>query len=193
MATSGKVQRYGMLTFINTTPKEDTSKYALLGYGITESSIAYNPQTEEETYIHESSASTEVTGYQPTMSVTAQVYKGDEAFEFLDNLRLRRAILIDAQTDIVNVYLYMDGTINAERQTVSCQFDDFGGAGGESLSFSYTLNFKGDPDLGAWDAEERSFKFVEAVSGSTGLSSSLVVPRVQDVIADHKSAAPKFR
>lgn len=154
---AGKTQRNALLTYINVTPGTSTPTYELLGYGITEMSISYNPQTGEETYIHESSASTEVIGYQPTAATTAQVYAGDPAFEFLDGLRMSRALLGDAQTDIINYYSYMEGSANAEKQTVSIQFDEFGGAGGESLGFSYTLNYMGDPVLGSWDVENRGF------------------------------------
>lgn len=152
MAT-GKVKRSLFRTFINigTIVAPD---YALLGEGITTGEIQYNPQTLEETYIHEDSGVTEIESYRPTMPIEASCINGDEVFEFVDALRKERAVLEDAKTDIVNVWLYEVATLGeypAEKQDVSIQIDSFGGAGGETNKINFTINFLGDPVVGTFN------------------------------------------
>ena len=100
-----KVKRSKLMTFLNVQPSS-TAKYALIGDGVTNAEIGYNAQTEEEIYIHQDSGVTDITAYKPTMPVEATATQGDEVFDFVDKLRMDRAVLGDAITDIVNVWLY---------------------------------------------------------------------------------------
>lgn len=150
---STKVKRSQIKTFLNTTP-DSTDTYVLIGDGITTGTINYNPQTLEETYIHEDSGTTEIESYRPTMPVEATAAKGDDAFDYIDALRKARAVLADAKTDIVNVWLYeteVTGEWPAEQQEVSIQIDSFGGDGGASAKINYTINFIGDPVSGMFN------------------------------------------
>lgn len=144
---STTVKRSNFATFLNvgTIAVPD---YVLIGDGITAAQIEYNPQTLEETYIHQDSGSTEVESYRPTLPIEATAKSGDEAFDFIDALRKSRAVLDAAKTTIVNVWLYETETAGswpAEEQEVSIQVDSFGGDGGSSAKISYTINFIGDP------------------------------------------------
>jgi len=155
-----KVKRSQFATFINVSPGEQEADYVLLGEGITTAEIGYNPQTVEETYIHQDSGVTEIESYRPTMPVEATCIAGDDVFDFIDGLRQARAVLSAAQTDIVNVWLYEDdddGEYPAEQQDVTIQIDSFGGAGGESNKINFTINYRGDPVVGAFDPEELTF------------------------------------
>jgi hypothetical protein len=66
----GKVKRSLFKTFINTGTSE-IPDYVLLGPGVTTGEISYNPQTIEETYIHQDSGTTEIESYRPTMAIEA--------------------------------------------------------------------------------------------------------------------------
>jgi hypothetical protein len=128
--------------------------WALLGDGITAASINYNPQTSEETYIHQDTGTTEIESYKPTMPIEATCKDGDDAWEYLDTMRKARAVLDDAVTEIVNVWLYetpTTGAYPAEKQGVSIQFDEFGGDGGASNKMSFTINYQGDPVVGTFN------------------------------------------
>ncbi len=155
----GKVKRSLFKTFINT----GTSKipdYVLLGPGVTTGEISYNPQTIEETYIHQDSGTTEIESYRPTMAIEASCISDDDVFEYIDGLRKSRAVLDAAKTDIVNVWLYETEGVSgypAEKQDVSVQIDSFGGAGGETNKINFTLNFLGDPVLGEFDVDTLTF------------------------------------
>ena len=132
--------------------------YALVGDGITTAAINYNPQTSEETYIHQDSGTVEIESYKPTMPIEATAKSGDDVFDFVDGLRQARAVLDAAKTDAVLVYLYetaVAGEYPAEKQDVSIQIDTFGGDGGASAKLNYTVNFLGDPVLPALSTRPR--------------------------------------
>ena len=154
-----KIKRSQLMTFMNTTPSA-AATYSLIGDGVTGGSISYNPQVEEETYIHQDSATITVESYSPKLSLEASAVAGDAVFDFIDALRVARAVLTDAQTDIVNVWAYESGgptAYPAEKQNVSIQVDEFGGEGGASVKINYTVNFIGDPIPGTFNASTKAF------------------------------------
>jgi len=154
-----KVKRSLFKTFLNVGTSE-IPDYALLGDGVTNAEIQYNPQTVEETYIHQDSGTTEIESYRPTMPVEMSCVSGDDVFDFIDGLRQSRAVLDAAKTDIVNVWVYEDEGVAgypAEKQDVSIQIDSFGGAGGETNKINFTINFLGDPVEGEFDVDSGTF------------------------------------
>ena len=103
-ATTRKLKRSLLMTYIDVVP--DTEDYELLGEGVVSGKINYNPDVLEETYVSEDSANISVEGYGPTMPVEATCIGGDAVFDFIDSLRVSRAILADAETTLVNVWAY---------------------------------------------------------------------------------------
>lgn len=78
-----KVKRSQFLTFLDTTPSS-TETWAILGVGITEYGISYNPQVDTEKWIIEDNARNDHTSNQKQSSVTQKIYKGDPCFEFIN-------------------------------------------------------------------------------------------------------------
>lgn len=157
-----KIKRSEIKTFIDTVPSGGLGfeTYNLLADGVTTGKINYNPKTTEETYINADSATISLESYAPTMPVEATAKSGDPVFEFIDALRVARAVLGDAETTIVNVWLYETPTgtaYPAEQQAVSIQIDDFGGDGGQATKINFTINFLGDPVVGTFDTANSSF------------------------------------
>jgi hypothetical protein len=149
----GKIKRSLIATFIDIDPSNED--YELLGEGVVDGKINYNPKTSEETYISEDTASIAVESYAPTMSLEMTCVTGDPVFEFIDQLRKEQAVLGDAETTIVNVWMYETGgpdAYPAEQRKVSIQIDDFGGPGGESGKMSFTINYIDDPVSGTFNA-----------------------------------------
>ena len=156
---SSTVKRSAFMTFLNTGTTL-VPVWSLIGDGVNDASINYNPQTSEEVYIHQDSGSTEVESYKPTMPIEAKAKKDDPAFDFVDGLRKNRAVLSDAKSEIVNAYLYEDavaGEYPAEKQPVSIQVDEFGGPGGESAKINYTINYQGDATPGTFNPSTATF------------------------------------
>ena len=155
-----KIKRSQVKTFLQTatTPSVVLS---LIGDGVTTGTINYNPEVTTETYIHEDNGTTSIERYAPTLPVEATAINGDAVFEYIDNLRKTRATLDDAETYIVNVWLYETPASTdqypAEKQAVSIQIDSFGGDGGVSAKINYTINFIGDPVAGSYDVSDGTF------------------------------------
>lgn len=157
-----KVKRSLQATYLNVAEGGASAPtYALLGVNVSELSIAYNPQTTTEQDIVSASASTDLTGYQPSASVSQSATKGDPVYDYINAMRRKRSILADAYSDIVLVDLYdapaSGSKYPAEKQPVSIQIDTYGGAGTDALSIEYTLNFRGDAVWGTFDPASNTF------------------------------------
>jgi len=157
--TTAKIKRSQIKTFMNTTPSS-TATYCLISEGVTTGKINYNPKTTEETYIGEDNATIMVESYAPTMPIEATAVLGDPVHDFVDALRIARATLTDAETDIVNVWMYKSGgptAYPAEKQTVAISIEEAGGDGGVASKLNYTLNYAGDPIPGTFNASTLAF------------------------------------
>lgn len=155
---AGRVKRSEFWTFIDVVPS--TEDYELLGEGVTAGTIQYNPQTTEETYVHEDSATIRLDSYAPNMPIEATAVSGDAVFDFVDGLRQSRAVLAASETTIVNVWVYEGGgptAYPAEQQAVSISIDEFGGDGGDATKISFTLNFIGDAVPGTFNSSTNTF------------------------------------
>ena len=151
-----KIKRPLIAHFLDTSKSTtyESATWVRIGVNVTDMSIDYGAQTETEQDIVSNSATTDVTGYQPTSAVSQQCTKGDGIFEFITELRRSRAILGDCHTWMLNVDLWdssgeeSNKTYAAEVQEVSIQVDTYGGAGGETPVQDFTINFIGDPVKG---------------------------------------------
>lgn len=159
-----KQKRSSIAHFLNTTPTESTEDYALLGDGITELVMNYNPNTTTEQYIHQDNANIQTESYAPTIPVKQSVWPGDDAFDFIDGVRQAGpGVLAAAETDLVEVRKYetpdtVGGSVYPATQwPVSIQIDTFGGAGGKSGEIAYTINITGDPVEGDFDVSALTF------------------------------------
>lgn len=79
-----KIKRSQFLTYLNTTPSAETKKWDVLGVGITEYGISFNPQVDTEKWIIEDNARNDHSSNQKQGSVTQRCYKGDPVFEFIN-------------------------------------------------------------------------------------------------------------
>jgi hypothetical protein len=165
-----KIKRPLIAHFLDTAETHDGfsgATWTRIGTNVTDMSIDYGAQTETEQDIVSNSASTDVTGYQPTAAVSQQCTKDEPIFEYITKLRRNRAILGDAQTYMLNVDLWdgsADEGYSAEVQQVSVQVDSYGGAGGETPTQEFTINFIGDPVKGTAKITGGKVSFTEASS-----------------------------
>ncbi|ADY54712.1 hypothetical protein Sgly_0346 [Syntrophobotulus glycolicus DSM 8271] len=156
---AGKVKRSQIAAFLNTGTSASPT-WSLIGDGVTEQTIAYNPQTSEEIYINQDSGNTNIESYRPTIPTPMTAIKGDAVFDFVDEIRKSRKVLADAETEVCLVYLYEtaeSGAYPAEKNSCSIQIDDFGGPGGESAKINFTLNLNGDPVVGTFNPTTKAF------------------------------------
>lgn len=156
---SGKIKRSQIAAFLNTGTIA-VPVWSLIGDGVTEQTIAYNPQTSEEIYIHQDNGTTNVESYKPNIPTPMTAIKGDPVFDYVDTIRKGRKVLTDAETEVCIVYLYetpVAGAYPAEKNACSVQVDDFGGPGGESAKINFTLNLNGDPTEGTFNPTTKAF------------------------------------
>ena len=167
-----KIKRSEVKTFLN-TGTVGVPVWSLISQGVPDATINMNPKTTEETYIADDNASITVDSYAPTMAISARAFNGDAVFEWIDAARKGRSVLEDAETEIVNVWLYETAALGiyyAEKIAVSVACDSFGGPGGEAVSISYTINMVGDPVLGGFDPTGLEFTALAVNTTLTTLS-----------------------
>lgn len=78
-----KIKRSQFLTYLNTGTSQNPT-WSVLGVGITEYGIAFNPQVDTEKWIIEDNARNDHSSNQKQGSVTQRCYKGDPVFEFVN-------------------------------------------------------------------------------------------------------------
>lgn len=156
---SGKIKRSQLAIFLNTGTKV-APVWNLIGEGVTDQTINYNPQTSDEVYVHQDSGNTNVESYKPNIPTPMTAIKGDPVFDFVDVIRKGRKVLAEAESEVCIVYLYETpetGAYPAERNGCSIQIDDFGGPGGESAKINFTINLNGDPVEGDFNPTTKTF------------------------------------
>lgn len=91
-----KIKRSQFITYLDTTPSS-TATWNILGVGITDYAISYNPQVDTEKWIIEDNARTDHSSNQKQGSVSQKCYKGDTLFQFIqagrDQLNYKTKIL----------------------------------------------------------------------------------------------------
>lgn len=146
-----KAKRSQWYTMLNTTPTASSPTWVREGKGASEMTLSMNPQTKTVQDVTQDTASTDITGYQPSMPVSKSVSKSDPAFAFIDDIRRHRKILSDAYTEILNIDVFNEISSNkypAELQDVSIQIDSIGGPASDPLTINYTYNYRGDGKSG---------------------------------------------
>lgn len=135
-----KINRSQIVTYLDTTPNATDMTFALLGIGITNYGISYNPQVENEKWIIEDNARTDHTSNQKQSSVSQKMYKNDPCFEFahagLDKLNYKTHILdIDRWNGNGTTFpaKLSDGKL------VATQYMN------ENAVIEYDLHYEGDP------------------------------------------------
>lgn len=92
-----KVDRSQFLTYLDTTPNGQSRTFEVLGVGITDYGISYNPQVDTEKWIIEDNARNDHISNEKQASVNQKIYKNDPCFEFvyagLDKLNYKTKIL----------------------------------------------------------------------------------------------------
>lgn len=156
----------GLLTFLNTTP-DSTATFALLGVGITDYGISYNPQVDSEKWIIEKNARQVHSSNEKQGSVTQTAYKGDPVFEFIADGRDK----LNYKTQILDVDVY-DGTEVGDVITAPAKLSDGLVAVtqwmSDTASVQYDLYYQGDAKTGTATIN-KSTGTVSFVEDSTSL------------------------
>ena len=161
-----KIKRSLIKTFLNTGTLV-SPVWSLINTGVSAGKISMNPKTTEEQYIHESTSSFSVDSYAPKMPIEALAIEGDVIFEFLDAKRKLRSTLDLAETEVCQVWLYKGAAGTkylAEKRSVSIPIEAFGGPAGQAAKLKYSINYKGSPIVGLFDASDSTFEESESAA-----------------------------
>lgn len=139
-----KINRSQFVTFLDVTPNETNPTFAVLGVGITDYGISYNPQVETEKWIIEDNARTTHQSNQKQSSVSQKIYKGDACFEFVEKGR----DVLNYKTHILDIDRW-----NGEKGTYPAKLSDGVVAitqfMNEDAVIEYDLYYDGDPREGS--------------------------------------------
>lgn len=139
-----KIERDEVVTYLDVTPNSDPT-FEILGIGITDYGISYNPQVDTEKWIIERNARSDHKSNQKQGSVSQTAYKGDPVFEFVadgrDALNYKTHILdIDAWADC-DVLGAFKATLSDGKVVVTNYM-------GENATIEYDLYYDGDLTYG---------------------------------------------
>ena len=134
-----KIDRSQFLTYLNTGTSANPT-WSVLGVGITEYGVAYNPQVDTEKWIIEDSARNDHTSNQKQGSVTQKCYKGDPVFEFVSEGRDK----LNYKTQVLDIDRWNGslGSYPAKKNDVIITVTNYMG---ENAEIEYDIYYDGDP------------------------------------------------
>ena len=137
-----KMDRDEFLTYLDTTPNS-TATYKILGIGITDYGVSYNPQVDQEKWIIEKNARNIHRSNQKQGSVSQTIYKNDPCFEFVAAGRDET----NYKTHILDVDTW-NGTGSTYPATLSDGMITVTQFMGEDATIEYDLYYNGNPKKG---------------------------------------------
>lgn len=145
---------------------DGTGTYALMGDGITDLTVAGNPNTATTKYIHQQNGSTVLSGYAPSAAVTATAFADDPVSEYLMDLGRTFKTGEKAKSKMVNVDMFEEasaGAYPAVQWDVDIAIDNPGsGSADAALALSATIYYRGDPVEGTFNPSTKTFTANEA-------------------------------
>ena len=135
-----KMDRDEFLTFLDVTPSAQTMDFEVLGIGVSDYGISYNPQVEQQKWIIEKNARNIHMSNQKQGSVAQTIYKGDPCFAFVKGARDK----INYKTHILDVDMF-DGSGSSYPATLSEGLITITQFMNEDAVIEYDLYYTGHP------------------------------------------------
>lgn len=141
-----KITRDQHVIYLDVTPKENTETWKLLGFGITNGKINYNPQMATEKWIINKNSTSSHESNQKQMDVNQKCYKNEPCFEYMNGLRDKTGK--DVQGHALEIDLWngkeADGVMKYPAKKSDCvtpvtSYMD------ETAVIEYSIYFNGDP------------------------------------------------
>lgn len=157
MDTETKVTREQFLTFLKT----GTNKWGLLGTGITEYGIAFNPQIETEKWIIHKNATSTLDSNQKQGDITQKIYKGDACFDYVYSLMDKIGSDVESEVLDVDAWNGTGDVYPAKKSKVIIAINNYMG---EDASIEYSIYYNGDPEEGTVQITDGEPTFTKAQS-----------------------------
>lgn len=146
------VSRDQWVAYMN-TGTEGTEEYNLVGEGFTSFSEAKNPKEYTRQYVHEKSERSDVVGYAPSISYSADMYSGAPCVERVAKAADEEQVGNAAHVDIVTVNKWE----NVAFKRTYAIIPDGKGDGAEALIYTGTLKAVGEVVKGTFDDATKKF------------------------------------
>lgn len=153
-----KINRSQFVTFLNTGTSTNPT-WSVLGVGITEYGIDYNPQVDTEKWIIEDNARNDHSSNQKQSSVTQKCYKGDAVFEFVNGARDK----LNFKAQVLDIDRW-NGTGTTYPATLSDAIITVTRYMGENAEIEYTMYYDGDATDGTVTFSGNTPTFTPSVS-----------------------------
>ena len=141
MAGLERLKKHNTIPFLNISGTE-APQWARIGKS-TVFDLVLNAQTEENNFIEDEMATTDVTRYAPSLAQELQCNKGDQAFDYLYNLFFNLPTGEDVKKQLLIVFAGNTGTETAPKfkawNTVSTLILDHFDSVAEKIYFSFTI------------------------------------------------------
>lgn len=126
-------------------------KYKRIGKGVTSLPISYNPKTTTETYVDDDNATTSVDSYEISSDVEQTAIKGDDIFDYVDEIRrgLKTGSACETTAVLVDIYNMTitngSGSGKGQKFNATITVSDWTIEGGEIIKIKYKIAFNGNP------------------------------------------------
>lgn len=142
--------------FLDITPST-TASWKVIGIGISEANVDYNPQVDTEKWIIEDSARNDHTSNQKQLSVTQKCYKNDPEFEYINGCRDK----LNCVSHILEIDTWngSNGSYPAKKSDCLITVTSYSGE-----EIEYIIYFNGDPVDGTASITDGVPTFTPSVS-----------------------------
>lgn len=142
------------VNFLNVTPTASTPNWAIIGRGITQKENSYGAKVTDEHWIIEDNERHSLDGYALGSDIEQTAIKGDDVFDFIDDIMYKMSKGSECETKKLEVFKYrVDETettpkYDARLFNVLVVPDTDSLEGGLALKIKYKLQVQGDPIFG---------------------------------------------
>lgn len=136
-STIEKIKRSQYQKFLDTTPSS-TATWKVIGIGITEANVEFNPQVNTEKWIIEDTARSDHESNQKQIPITQKCYKNDPEFEYINGCRDK----LNCVSHILEIDTWNgnQGSYPAKKSDCLITVTSYSGE-----EIEYTIYFNGDP------------------------------------------------
>ena len=136
-STIEKIKRSQYQKFLDTTPSS-TATWKVIGIGITEANVEFNPQVNTEKWIIEDTARSDHESNQKQIPITQKCYKNDPEFEYINGCRDK----LNCVSHILEIDTWngSQGSYPAKKSDCLITVTSYSGE-----EIEYTIYFNGDP------------------------------------------------
>ena len=141
-----KLTREQFAFYLDTTPAAETPTWKLLGFGISEAAINYNPQINTEKWIINKNATSEHESNQKQSDINQKCYKNEPCFEYMNSLRDKTGDAVKGHILEVDIW---NGTEEETTMKYPAKLSDcitpITSFLGENAEIGYSIYYNGDP------------------------------------------------